>query len=191
MPENLCEVTDCKSPRNKGRRICRQHRYRLEKYGSVDAPLTRFRNLEDRLNYRTEKRGECLIWSGRVNRGGYPVTTYNGKTSYVYRLTWARARGTIPDGMQVDHVCHNRSCVRVEHLRLASHSENSRNRSGPHLAVTATGVRNVHVAGKKYAVRIKKHGKLHYFGVYSTIEEAARVAERERAQLFGDFAGLG
>ena len=191
MPENLCTVADCKNPRDKNRRICRQHRYRLEKYGSVDAPLTRFNALEDRLAYRTEERGECLVWTGELNRGGYPVTTYQGKKRYVYRLTWERAHGPIPEGMQVDHTCHVRACVKVEHLRLASNSENSRNRSGPHLAGTATGVRNVHIAGKKYTVRIKEHGKLHYFGVYNTIEEAARVAERKRALLFGDFAGRG
>lgn len=191
MPENTCTVPNCENPRHGRRVICRHHRYLLERYGSVDAPLKRYRDLEDRLARRTEERGECLVWTGELNRGGYPVTTYQGKKRYVYRLTWERAHGPIPEGAQVDHVCHNRACVKVDHLRLASNGENSRNRSGPHLAGTATGVRNVHVAGKKYAVRIKKRGKLHYFGVYDTIEEASRVAERERALLFGDFAGRG
>ena len=149
------------------------------------------KTVEERFWEKIDKTDECWLWTASCDSSGYGKFWHEGKLVLAHRFAYAWAYGGIPEGMQVDHTCHVRACVKVEHLRLASNSENSRNRSGPHLTGTATGVRNVHIAGKKYTVRIKKHGKLHYFGVYNTVEEAARVAERERALLFGEFAGRG
>ena len=48
-----------------------------------------------------------------------------------HRAAWTAVHGRIPDRMTVDHLCRQRRCVNVEHLRLLSNSENARrNRPG-------------------------------------------------------------
>lgn len=48
-----------------------------------------------------------------------------------HRAAWVYFHGTqIPDGMTIDHLCHNRQCVNPDHLRLLSNFENARRTSG-------------------------------------------------------------
>jgi hypothetical protein len=43
-----------------------------------------------------------------------------------HRVVWIATHGPIPAGMTVDHLCHNRRCVEVSHLRLLTNVENAR-----------------------------------------------------------------
>jgi hypothetical protein len=63
---------------------------------------------------------ECIAWPGPKDRDGYGKTT----GGLAHRAAWVRANGPIPEGMTVDHVCFQRDCVNVEHLRLLSAQEN-------------------------------------------------------------------
>lgn len=48
-----------------------------------------------------------------------------------HRAAWVAATGKqIPDGMVVDHLCKNRRCVNVEHLRVLSNFDNARRTYG-------------------------------------------------------------
>jgi hypothetical protein len=47
-----------------------------------------------------------------------------------HRAAWTAVHGPIPEGMTVDHLCRTPRCVRVDHLRLLSRSENSRRNHG-------------------------------------------------------------
>lgn len=51
--------------------------------------------------------GECWTNIGRENGNGYRKVTVNGKREYVHRLSYACFNGPIPDGLPVDHKCHN------------------------------------------------------------------------------------
>lgn len=103
---------------------------------------------------------------------------------------WEREHGTIPEGLELDHTCYNRLCCDIKHLRLVTRGENSSNRSGPQVN-NSSGYRNVYHYQSKWMVQIRSDGKLHYFGLYETIEEAAEVAAQKREELFGEFAGRG
>jgi HNH endonuclease len=46
-----------------------------------------------------------------------------------HRAAWVYINGQIPEDMTIDHVCNNRRCVNVEHLRVLSNFENSRRKS--------------------------------------------------------------
>lgn len=47
-----------------------------------------------------------------------------------HRVVWSWFRGPIEPGMTVDHMCKNRRCVRLMHLRLIPNLENARRTSG-------------------------------------------------------------
>lgn len=47
-----------------------------------------------------------------------------------HRAAWAAVHGQIPEGMTIDHLCKNRRCVNVEHLRLLTNYENARRTHG-------------------------------------------------------------
>lgn len=47
-----------------------------------------------------------------------------------HRVIWYAEHGPIPKGMTVDHMCKQRKCVRVDHLRLLTNYENARRTKG-------------------------------------------------------------
>jgi HNH endonuclease len=46
------------------------------------------------------------------------------------RAAWTYKNGQIPPGLTVDHLCKNRRCVNVDHLRLLTNYENGRRTAG-------------------------------------------------------------
>jgi hypothetical protein len=68
----------------------------------------------------------CVEWSAYRDPDGYGRTT-NGLLAH--RVAYEREVGTIPPGMELDHLCRNRACVNVLHLEPVTHAENMRRRS--------------------------------------------------------------
>jgi hypothetical protein len=54
-----------------------------------------------------------------------------------HRAFYEEARGPIPDGMQLDHLCGNRACVNPDHLEPVSGVENVRRSRVAKLTVAA------------------------------------------------------
>lgn len=108
------------------------------------------RSVLARVLARTEKHGECLVWTGTVNRTmpgpgrrarpGYPTTQVGRRTRLIHRLVYEIAHGPIPKGMTVDHLCNNRLCINVAHLAIATRWENTLRGTGP----TAINARKTH-----------------------------------------------
>ncbi|MFJ9771229.1 HNH endonuclease signature motif containing protein [Kitasatospora sp. NPDC101157] len=48
----------------------------------------------------------------------------HGQMIDAHRYSYFLAHGAIPGGLDVHHTCHVRRCVRPEHLRATSRSEN-------------------------------------------------------------------
>ena len=42
-----------------------------------------------------------------------------------HRLAWENVNGEIPNGLELDHLCKNRRCCNVLHLRIISRSEHA------------------------------------------------------------------
>lgn len=78
-------------------------------------------------------RTECELWTGAVDAQGYG----RSRRGLAHRVAWMDRFGPIPDGLQVDHACHNgtgchlgsrcphRRCIRVEHLQLVTSRVNN------------------------------------------------------------------
>jgi hypothetical protein len=83
----------------------------------------------EKLLDRTRQDGECLLWVGAIDRAGYGRTKWKGHSGITaHRAVWLASGRLIPPGLELDHTCHKRSCVNLEHLRCVTHAENMANR---------------------------------------------------------------
>lgn len=67
----------------------------------------------------------CWTWTGPLNYAGYALFDWEGKTSRGHRVTYRLAHGSIPEGMQLDHLCRNRACLNPKHLEVVTARENT------------------------------------------------------------------
>ena len=65
----------------------------------------------------------CWVWIGCLCKG-YGVFYTHGKKHYAHRWLWEFKNGPIPDGIELDHLCQNKSCVKPSHLEAVTHAEN-------------------------------------------------------------------
>jgi len=73
--------------------------------------------------------------------GRYRSVCLNGKRNYVHRIVWEMHFGQIPSGMCIDHIDGNGLNNKLQNLRVATLSENQRNRSQS--KVSKTGIQGV------------------------------------------------
>jgi len=87
--------------------------------------LSRWVPLEERLWSRVHKEpGGCWLWTGGFTRRGYGQIRVNGRNTYVHRVTWSLAGRSLPEGMEIDHLCRVHNCVNPDHLEPVTHREN-------------------------------------------------------------------
>ena len=79
---------------------------------------------EARFQAKTERFGACLLWTGCRLPTGYGRFALNGETVYAHRYAYESIYGPIPKGLELDHLCRNRSCVEVTHLEPVAHQTN-------------------------------------------------------------------
>lgn len=184
-----CSIEGCeKDAISKG--WCKVHYSRHWKTGTTDLTSDRTSDPEERFRLSVKREGDCLVWMGAKMPSGYGALRVDGKTAYAHRYAWERINGPIPDDRVIDHACHNRSCVNAAggHLRLATSEENARNRAGAQPWRDLP--RNVgEIEGRGFRAQVGSGGRNYYLGVYSTPEEASRVATSFRESNFGEFAG--
>lgn len=83
----------------------------------------------------------CWDWQGRPNyEGGYGRMSLHGKQYFAHRLSYELHVGSIPDGMEIDHLCRNRMCVNPSHLEVVTGRVNTYRGQGP----TAVNSRKTH-----------------------------------------------
>ena len=76
---------------------------------------------------RQEDRGydtPCFVWMGEKDKDGYGRIKRNGKYVQVH---WV-LKGDPPKGMDADHLCHQRDCIRPSHIEHVSRSVNTQRR---------------------------------------------------------------
>jgi hypothetical protein len=85
--------------------------------------MARWPKEEERFWSRVERTPTCWLWRGALRRG-YGNFSAGGEVMAVHRYSWERANGPIPDGLQIDHICRVRNCVRPSHLRVVDQRTN-------------------------------------------------------------------
>jgi hypothetical protein len=102
--------------------------------------------------------GGCWLWVG-YTRNGY------GRFWDGERLVEAHiwAFGEVPDGLELDHLCRVRHCVRSSHLEPVTHSENTRRGTGWHFVAARARAKTHCPKGHPYddrntRVRVGKNG---------------------------------
>lgn len=69
----------------------------------------------------------CWVWQASKLKSGYGLfTDINRKTVSAHRWSYERFKGDIPQGLVIDHLCRNTSCVNPDHLEAVTQSINIR-----------------------------------------------------------------
>jgi hypothetical protein len=75
---------------------------------------------------RTVTDGDCLIWQGAVSSSGYGSVWDGARTVSAHRAAYEAARGSVPYGLTLDHLCRKKLCINPEHLEPVTNAENLR-----------------------------------------------------------------
>jgi hypothetical protein len=69
--------------------------------------------------------GDCWEWTG-AKSNGYGVAWVDGHLQRPHRVVYEGLVAPVPAGMDLDHLCRNRSCVNPDHLEVVTRRENVR-----------------------------------------------------------------
>lgn len=126
----ICKFPECGRPHS-DHGYCHGHSHQLRTKGVLvplrarrpngSDPIIRFVSVPCKVSGVV---GDCHEWVGAKDKNGYGQTNINRKNVYTHRYVYERANGPIPDGLEVDHVCRNKSCCNLLHLRLVTRAEN-------------------------------------------------------------------
>jgi hypothetical protein len=182
-----CSIDDCERTVN-ARGMCNSHYARWWKHGDPLAGRQAFENQEARFWAkvdRTTTPDGCWTWTAFRDTKGYGRITFSGGV-VAHRFAWLLATGTeVPDGMMLDHICHNKSCVRADHLRVVNNKQNVENFSGLQRNNTS-GVRGVTWCGvtQKWRAEVQHNNKRVPLGRFASIAEAEAAVVKKRLELF-------
>lgn len=74
--------------------------------------------------YKIDDNG-CWIWTGAIHKTGYGQIKWNGKSTVAHRVMYELVKGSIPDGLVIDHLCNIKKCVNPEHLEAVTPGTNT------------------------------------------------------------------
>lgn len=131
-----CSVDGCAKPRSV-RGLCDMHYRRAKRAGEIPPPP---KTVEGRFlaSIRKAENG-CWVWTKRCQDSGYSQFVPYGRPVLAHRFAYEFFVGPIPDGLELDHVCHthdascpggpaclHRRCVNPDHLEPVTPLENKR-----------------------------------------------------------------
>lgn len=166
--------------------MCQRHYNSLGKWGD---PTRVDDTLEDYIGQSSVRVGDCLVWTEAVSADGYGRFRHNGKNVYAHRAAYGLAHPDEPLPPTLDHTCHNRRCVDVNHLRPVTTKENTRSLIGA-TSRSQSGVRGVswEAVRGKWQASVQSEGKNHSRR-FTDLHEAEEWVKVKREELFGEYAG--
>ena len=105
---------------------------------------------------------DCILWTGYVGRNGYGQFS---RSTAAHRRAYELAYGPIPEGHDIHHTCHVKTCVNPDHLRALT-------RVG-HIQTSPVVQKEVCANGHRYdAIGMTKEGY---------VRRRCKVCDRDRA----------
>ncbi len=114
-----CNVSGC-SGKYHVKGMCVKHYARFQNHGTTDDPRP---NVEQRFWSKVEKTETCWLWRGCISNG-YGMFHLSDKMVPSHRVTYEWAKGEIPAGLHIDHLCRTPKCVNPDHLEAVTPKEN-------------------------------------------------------------------
>lgn len=81
---------------------------------------------DDRFFSQVHITSGCWTWTGCIDTNGYGQMMVGRKRHLVHKLAYLNMVGPIAPGLELDHLCFNRLCVRPDHLEAVTKRENIR-----------------------------------------------------------------
>ena len=136
MSERTCSIEGCQRV-HLARGWCRVHYMRHRRTGSTsDRPTV---TVADRFWPKVDRsagQDSCWLWTAAKEPAGYGHFKKDGRPHPAHRVAYEMVVGPIPDGLDLDHLCRNPSCVNPAHLEPVTPRENTRR------ADTVLGIRS-------------------------------------------------
>lgn len=139
-----CSDEGCGRERH-ARGFCKWHYDRKRRSGTLrNSPLAPPKSTEERFWAKVQKsENGCWSWTAGKCGMGYGWLRLPGKDGGIvsaHRFSYNLHRGPILDGLELDHLCRNPSCVNPGHLEAVTHRENVRRGTSPPAVTRRTGV---------------------------------------------------
>lgn len=107
------------------------------RYCDVECYRAKQRSQQPEIRFwaKVNKTDGCWLWTAsrsggrkREQYGQFVVTVAPNMVRRIGAHVWAyeQANGPVPSGLEIMHLCHNRLCVRPDHLSVGTRSENVR-----------------------------------------------------------------
>lgn len=141
MPKATCSVDGCDRT-EWATALCGMHYQRKRLTGSVSrspGPTVeeRFWAKVDKGGPVSEYRpdlGPCWIWTACIMPTGYGFWSHgypHAVKTTSHRYSYGQTKGTVPEGLHIDHLCRVRACCNPEHLEAVTPQENARRTRRP------------------------------------------------------------
>lgn len=130
-PPGICTVDGCEQVfMAKG--YCNTHYHRLTRGAEILTPIIHL-SVEERFFEKVDLDGAdgCWLWQGPPNAYGYGTFAAHDlkgeyKNQRAHRYAYVMAFGSIPEGLDLDHLCRVKICVNPFHLEPVTNAENVR-----------------------------------------------------------------
>src|SRR3990167_1572712 len=88
-------------------------------------------SVEARFWPKVDNSGACWLWTASQWGGGYGQFWDGSRNVVAHRFAYELLVGSIPDGLEIDHLCRVRNCVNPLHLQPVTTRENTLRGEGP------------------------------------------------------------